>query len=201
MPLRSVKMYGFIFGFQRRVWWPKCTPASSRFFMETDMVVPPFSVVPPPASSPAATGSTPAPRAGSTGVCDEERGVGYHTPAMKTRSARSGRGEVPAARRAHEVCRVPARELGVGDELQGELALARRAPVPLLERRVLDEGFDVSPVALDVNAEGRRAVLAVALGSAERERDFGGHVHGAGLVLDEVVAGAEGDGFLYGRLL
>ena len=27
MPLRSVKMYGFIFGFQRRVWWPKWTPA------------------------------------------------------------------------------------------------------------------------------------------------------------------------------
>ncbi len=29
MPLRAPKMYGFIFGFQRLVWWPKCTPASS----------------------------------------------------------------------------------------------------------------------------------------------------------------------------
>src|SRR6185436_16026103 len=30
MPLRSPKMYSFIFGFQRLVWCPKCTPASSR---------------------------------------------------------------------------------------------------------------------------------------------------------------------------
>ena len=29
MPLRSAKMNGFIFGFQRRVWCPKWTPASS----------------------------------------------------------------------------------------------------------------------------------------------------------------------------
>src|SRR5690606_32266060 len=29
MPLRSVKMYGFIFGFHRLAWCPKWTPASS----------------------------------------------------------------------------------------------------------------------------------------------------------------------------
>ena len=29
MPLRSPKMKRFIFGFQRRVWCPKWTPASS----------------------------------------------------------------------------------------------------------------------------------------------------------------------------
>ena len=28
IPLRAVKMYGFIFGFQRLVWCPKWTPAS-----------------------------------------------------------------------------------------------------------------------------------------------------------------------------
>src|SRR5689334_506694 len=28
MPLRAPKMNGRIFGFQRFVWWPKCTPAS-----------------------------------------------------------------------------------------------------------------------------------------------------------------------------
>src|SRR5712692_2198028 len=33
IPLRSPKMYSFIFGFQRRVWWPKCTPASSSSFI------------------------------------------------------------------------------------------------------------------------------------------------------------------------
>ena len=35
MPPRSVKMKRFIFGFQRRVWWPKWTPASRSSFMET----------------------------------------------------------------------------------------------------------------------------------------------------------------------
>src|SRR5579863_2701367 len=33
MPLRSPKMYSFIFGFQRLVWCPKWTPASSNSFM------------------------------------------------------------------------------------------------------------------------------------------------------------------------
>src|SRR5439155_9210109 len=35
MPPRSAKMKRRIFGFQRRVWWPKWTPASSRSRMET----------------------------------------------------------------------------------------------------------------------------------------------------------------------
>src|SRR5712692_2674481 len=35
MPLRSPKMYSFIFGFQRRTWWPKCTPASNNSFILT----------------------------------------------------------------------------------------------------------------------------------------------------------------------
>ena len=35
MPLRSAKMYGRILGFQRRVWWPKWTPASSSWRIET----------------------------------------------------------------------------------------------------------------------------------------------------------------------
>src|SRR6478609_8424659 len=42
MPPRSVKMKRFIFGFQRRVWWPKWTPASSRSFMETTGIERPF---------------------------------------------------------------------------------------------------------------------------------------------------------------
>src|SRR5688500_13538754 len=33
MPFRSPKMYSFIFGFHRFVWWPKCTPASNRSFI------------------------------------------------------------------------------------------------------------------------------------------------------------------------
>src|SRR5215467_2514671 len=35
MPPRSAKMKRRIFGFQRLVWWPKWTPASSRSRMET----------------------------------------------------------------------------------------------------------------------------------------------------------------------
>src|SRR5262245_60059876 len=35
MPLRSPKMNSFIFGFQRRTWCPKWTPASSNSFIVT----------------------------------------------------------------------------------------------------------------------------------------------------------------------
>ena len=38
MPFRAPKMYGFIFGFQRLVWCPKWTPASSSFFMVTSVM-------------------------------------------------------------------------------------------------------------------------------------------------------------------
>src|SRR3954467_8546950 len=37
-------MKRFIFGFQRRVWWPKWTPASSSSFMETTGMGAPFMV-------------------------------------------------------------------------------------------------------------------------------------------------------------
>src|ERR1700681_4244156 len=42
MPFRSPKMYSFIFGFQRLVWWPKCTPASSRSFIAIPANSPPL---------------------------------------------------------------------------------------------------------------------------------------------------------------
>src|SRR4026209_293020 len=43
MPLRSPKMYFCIFGFQRLVWLPKCTPASSSSFMvRVAMALPSF---------------------------------------------------------------------------------------------------------------------------------------------------------------
>src|SRR5687767_9257916 len=42
MPFRSPKMYSFIFGFHRFVWWPKCTPASSRSFIAIPGKAPPF---------------------------------------------------------------------------------------------------------------------------------------------------------------
>src|SRR3954453_5790135 len=35
-------MYCFIFGFQRFVWWPKCTPASSKSFNAIPFKVPPL---------------------------------------------------------------------------------------------------------------------------------------------------------------
>ena len=56
IPLRSAKMYGRILGFQRRVWWPKWTPASSSCRIETDGTGerPPVRFVPPRTSSPGA---------------------------------------------------------------------------------------------------------------------------------------------------
>src|SRR5439155_18868240 len=45
MPPRSVKMKRFIFGFQRRVWWPKWTPASSNCFIVTTATLTPFPSV------------------------------------------------------------------------------------------------------------------------------------------------------------
>jgi hypothetical protein len=35
-------MYSFIFGFQRFVWCPKCTPASSKSFMAIGVKRPPY---------------------------------------------------------------------------------------------------------------------------------------------------------------
>src|SRR6266496_4466624 len=43
MPLRSPKMNSFIFGFHRFVWWPKCTPASSRSFNAIATKQPPLA--------------------------------------------------------------------------------------------------------------------------------------------------------------
>ena len=44
MPARSPKMYCFIFGFQRLVWCPKWTPASSRSLSVTETEIDkPFS--------------------------------------------------------------------------------------------------------------------------------------------------------------
>src|SRR5687767_10189850 len=42
MPFRSPKMYSFIFGFQRFVWCPKCTPAASRSLIAIPGKLPPF---------------------------------------------------------------------------------------------------------------------------------------------------------------
>src|SRR4026208_2000940 len=44
MPFRSPKMYSFIFGFHPFVWWPKCTPASSRSFIAIPGKLPPSSL-------------------------------------------------------------------------------------------------------------------------------------------------------------
>src|SRR5262249_9565975 len=52
MPFRSPKMYSFIFGFQRFVWWPKCTPASSRSFIAIAANGPPYSINHPSSISP-----------------------------------------------------------------------------------------------------------------------------------------------------
>src|SRR5215510_7974885 len=68
MPLRSPKMYFCIFGFQRLVWWPKCTPASSNSFIVRAAMCPP-SVVLRRAAGPGRSGLRP-PDRWVRGVCD-----------------------------------------------------------------------------------------------------------------------------------
>src|SRR5919202_3169844 len=63
MPPRSVKMKRRILGFQRRVWWPKWTPASSSSRMETTDIDVPFWLLAVCRRGPGGTGvrRTPAP--------------------------------------------------------------------------------------------------------------------------------------------
>src|SRR5438309_697569 len=82
MPPRSVKMKRRIFGFQRRVWWPKCTPASRSSRMETT-----------------ATGGAPSwVRFGEAGGAGAEPTSGAGTPARQRPAGSSifGRGIVAA---------------------------------------------------------------------------------------------------------
>src|SRR4030095_15803302 len=69
MPLRSPKMYFCIFGFQRLVWWPKCTPASSNSFIVRAAMDPP-SVCLRRAQQARPAGQALPPKA--RGVCDGE---------------------------------------------------------------------------------------------------------------------------------
>ena len=72
IPLRSAKMKGFILGFQRRVWWPKWTPASSNCRIETDgTVATSCRFIPPRTSSPGAGGlwALPAPSRSERSAC------------------------------------------------------------------------------------------------------------------------------------
>ena len=64
MPLRSPKMKRFILGFQRRVWCPKWTPASSSCFMVTTATRAPFPRFAVPAGADAGPGAPP--RGGTT---------------------------------------------------------------------------------------------------------------------------------------
>src|SRR3989454_8862900 len=66
MPLRSPKMYFCILGFQRLVWWPKCTPASSSSFMVNAAITSSFG------SPPRRSAGLPlrAPPSMARGVCD-----------------------------------------------------------------------------------------------------------------------------------
>src|SRR5262249_50318271 len=85
IPLRAPKMYGFIFGFQRLVWFPECTPASSNCFMDTSLINYSPLVLPPPSSPSQRTLPGTSPRIG--------RGVNFcnKTTAASHQSLDSGR--------------------------------------------------------------------------------------------------------------
>src|SRR3954452_22850680 len=92
MPLRSVKMNRFIFGFQRRVWCPKWTPLSSSCFMLTTAMPCSLSVVR------AARGPCSSVVAGPGG--DRPGVLQHHTPEAVARRDRGG--DCPAVRREGE---------------------------------------------------------------------------------------------------
>src|SRR3954453_12902039 len=83
MPPRSVKMKRRILGFQRRVWWPKWTPASSSSRIETtDTVCPPCGWV---SVQPAEGAGAPARDAGTaTRPVHRDEGNGFAPDSSRT---------------------------------------------------------------------------------------------------------------------
>src|SRR5690242_19955024 len=112
MPPRSAKMKRRILGFQRRVWWPKWTPASSSSRMETAPAAPPaarFSRRASVASPP----TLPAP---------VETAMGVLLPIRLSYRAGGSRGAPPATRGTRATAEPP----GSGNRDAGRLAAARR---------------------------------------------------------------------------
>src|ERR1700694_5287993 len=103
MPDRSVKMKRRIFGFQRRVWWPKWTPASSSSRMETTAIGAPSRLVwvVLPAGLGAHRPQRPAPRRGMV-----RRGGGTGSPLSLGGGDSQGDLEV-GRQRGHDVHRLP----------------------------------------------------------------------------------------------
>src|SRR3954449_2891605 len=87
MPLRSVKMNRFIFGFQRRVWCPKWTPLSSSWRMVTTAMVgcSLFSLVVTPTG-----GGRPGARSPATVGPEEDRDQGGPPPPVTWRFPAEG---------------------------------------------------------------------------------------------------------------
>ena len=111
MPPRSAKMKRRIFGFQRRVWWPKWTPASSSSRMET---------------APVEAGSVETDMESSFRIglwCVAPAGVEAHLPRGEAHAPRlgrrgvgTGRGKVSWASRRRVRASAAARSGGSGDE-------------------------------------------------------------------------------------
>ena len=119
MPLRSVKMKRFIFGFQRRVWCPKWTPLSSSCFMLTTAIAASLLCARP-------TGRASSVVAG-TGWCAALASSGATHPAV----ARWDRGgDCPAGRREED-----ARSRPVGTGRTGQHTRGRQAVFPSGRRR------------------------------------------------------------------
>ena len=115
IPLRSAKMYSRIFGFQRRVWCPKWTPASSSCFMVVAAMGREPPVVPPPAVGSRvdrACGGTVTDR-DREGVCD---GWSSRTARAKAEPSPCGRSPSIPRRRAGRPAAWPSRP-GTGTEV------------------------------------------------------------------------------------
>src|SRR6185436_9102873 len=147
MPLRSPKMKSFIFGFQRFVWWPKWTPASSSSFMET-------------------VGAPPAPCVGFTVVAK---------PSSWSAAGHAGPAGLPASSRRLEIESLTLAELEAAPRALLSVLLALLdAGVPGQESRLLEA---LAQLEVELAQRARDAVADRArLGRRPAAGDDGQHV-------------------------
>src|SRR2546421_10309445 len=139
MPPRSVKMKRRILGFQRRVWWPKCTPASSSSRMEATAITDSFSVS--ICTAPAGLVSAPATKAG-TRALGESAGSGDWDERKSLAGARQSGFEGVRKRRANVHGRPRERVLECEPRGVQELPLEPEIARPPVERVAGDGQID-----------------------------------------------------------
>src|SRR2546423_445135 len=146
MPPRSAKMKRRIFGFQRRVWWPKWTPASSSSRIETAPVATAMRKLLP-----------------GFRLCRAPAGVEAHLPQREARAPRLG----PPGSRYRDAGRLAAARRF---ERCGEVGRERRAYVDRLARDGMVEGESRCVEELPLEPQIARDAIERITGDGEVDR-------------------------------